>query len=164
MGGSSRHFSLHNIYSAGNPPKKKSNPLSLTSTTSHFPSPLFHRHDNRNRTSPPHFSGGLPDTPLDQTLLNRRHRPSPQNIPAEPRNHTLIQGSFPEPLQLRSRPPHRSRFADTFIHRTGSSSPSAPEPRYRCPRALTGTNAAVHESTCLCSRLAVTFCRCDEQA
>ena len=141
MGGTSRHFSLHDIYSAGNPPKKKSNPLSLTSTTSHrnFAAPLFHLHDHRNRTSPPHFSGGLPDAPLDYTLLNRRRRPSPRNIPAEPRNHTLIQRSFPEPLLLRSRPAHRSRFADAFVLRAGSSSPIAPEPLHRRRCARTGS-------------------------
>ena len=121
--------------------KNKPSPLSLTSTTSHpnFPAPLFHLDDHHNRTSPPHFSGGLPDAPLDHTLLNRRRRPSPQNIPAETPNHTLIQRAFLEPLLLRSRPAHRSRFADAFVLRAGSSSPVAPEPLHRRRRARTGS-------------------------
>ena len=137
MGGSSRHFSLHYIYSSGNPLKKNSTPsVSLPEpATGTSQAPLFHLHDHRNRTSPPHFSGGLPDAPLDHTLLNRRRRPSPRNIPAEPRNHTLIQRSFLEPLQLRSRPAHRSRFAHAFVPRAGSSSPIAPEPLHRRRRA-----------------------------
>ena len=136
-GGSSRHFSLHYIYSSVNPPKKISIPHSLTSRTSHrnFPSP-----------SPPHsrppyqniaavfFPAAYP-THLE-TTPSSTGAPPHRTIPAEPRNHTLIQLSF------------RRRLRCGLVHPTGAALPtpssSAPDLAHQLHLNLF-TGAAVHE-------------------
>ena len=135
-GGSSRHFSLHYIYSSGNP-QKKTIPLSLTSRTSHrnFPSPsLPHPRPPYQNIAAAFFPAAYP-THLETTPSLTGAIPAPPNLETIHSSNAF----FLEPLQLRSRPPHRSRFADAFVHRTGSSSPtssfSTPEPLHRRHRA-----------------------------
>ena len=116
-------------------PEKKFISLTLSSETTHrnFPSPsLSHLHDHRTGTSPPDFPG-LPEASrssssgcLPEPLHRRRHQPD-RIIPAEPRNHMLIQQSTavasaaasstpPEPLRRIRRPPHRILLTDTAVH------------------------------------------------
>jgi len=130
VGGSARHFLDHHLPSPGNPPKKIHFPQT---THRNFPSPsLYHLHDHRTGTSPPDFPG-LPEPSrssssgcLPEPLHRRRHQPD-RIIPAEPRNHMLIQQSTavasaavsstpPEPLRRIRRPPHRILLTDTAVH------------------------------------------------
>jgi hypothetical protein len=114
---------------------KKFISLSLSSETTHrnFSSPsLYHLHDHRTGTSPPDFPG-LPEPSRSSSSgclpepLHRRHHQPDRIIPAEPRNHMLIQQSTavasaavsstpPEPLRRIRRPPHRILLTDTAVH------------------------------------------------
>ena len=153
-GGSSRHFSLQYIYSSGNPPKKKSNPLSLTSRTSHrnFPAPLFHLYDQRNRTSAPHFSGGLSDPPQNQTP------PQPAPASTAPDYPRRASKPYTHPKLL------RSRSSCGLVHPTGavlptpsSTTPDLAHQLPRSPHLNRFTDAAVHEPDllhrCRCARV-----------
>lgn len=124
-GGSAHHFSISTSL-ASETLRKKFISLSLSCETTHrnFPSPsLSHLHDHRTGTSPPDFPG-LPEATRSSSsgclpeLLHRRCDKPDWIIPAEPRNHILIQQStavasaavsstLPEPLRRICRPPHR---------------------------------------------------------
>src|SRR5215217_482546 len=106
--------------------------ISLRPPTGTSQVPLSHLHDHRTGTSPPDFPG-LPEASrssssgcLPEPLHRRRHQPD-RIIPAEPRNHMLIQQSTavasaaasstpPEPLRRIRRPPHRILLTDTAVH------------------------------------------------
>lgn len=106
--------------------------ISLRPPTGTSQVPLSHLHDHRTGTSPPDFPG-LPEPSrssssgcLPEPLHRRRHQPD-RIIPAEPRNHILIQQSTavasaavsstpPEPLRRIRRPPHRILLTDTAVH------------------------------------------------
>jgi hypothetical protein len=106
--------------------------ISLRPPTGTSQVPLSHLHDHRTGTSPPDFPG-LPEPSrssssgcLPEPLHRRRHQPD-RIIPAEPRNHMLIQQSTavasaavsstpPEPLRRIRRPPHRILLTDTAVH------------------------------------------------
>ena len=133
-GGSTRHFFRSPPPQLRNSPKKNSfpslSPLRPPTGTSQVP--LSHLHDHRTGTSPPDFPG-LPEPSrssssgcLPEPLHRRRHQPD-RIIPAEPRNHMLIQQSTavasaavsstpPEPLRRIRRPPHRILLTDTAVH------------------------------------------------
>ena len=135
--GSSRHFSLHYIYSSVNPPKKKSIPHSLTSRTRHrnFPSPSL-RHPR-----PPYQNIAAVFFPAAylthlETTPSSTGAPPHRTIPAEPQNHTLIQLSFPR------------RLSCGLVHPTGAALPtpssSAPDLANQLHLNLF-TDVAVHE-------------------
>ena len=106
--------------------------ISLRPPTGTSQVPLSHLHDHRTGTSPPDFPG-LPEASrssssgcLPEPLHRRRHQPD-RIIPAEPRNHMLIQQSTavasaavsstpPEPLRRIRCPPHRILLTDTAVH------------------------------------------------
>ena len=158
-------------------------PLSPTSTTTApehprrtslaYPSPRDPRHPAACRSR------------FIDAVINRTGS-SPPNLET-----IYSSSSLPQSLQLRYRPPHRSRFAGSVVHRIGSSSPTpsstAPDRLHRHLHAWTGSTSPtlclmltyLNSSTvaflllackflfnlggtCLCSRLAVTFCRWDE--
>ena len=139
MEGYSCHFSLHYIYRSGSPPEKKSYPLSLTSTTRHrnFPSPSL------SPPPPPSRIIAAAFIRRPSRCTSKPHPPAPALSSTTPDNHNLqtLHSSTtpPEPLELRCRPPHRSRFADAFVVCTGCSSPTAvftgPQPLHRRRRA-----------------------------
>ena len=143
-GGSSRHFSLHYIYSSVDPPKK--NPFHIVSlrepATETSQAPLFNVHDHRTRTSPPYFF---------RRPTRRTSRPHPpqtapsSTAPYHPRR-TLKPYTHP--------PLFRSRFSCGGIHPTGAALPTpsstAPDLARQLPRSLhlnLFTDAAMHEST-----------------
>ena len=119
--------------------RKKPYPLSLTSTTRHrnFPSPSL------SPPPPPYRIIATAFIRRPSRRTSKPHPPAPALSSTTPDNHNLqtLHSSTtpPVPLELRCRPPHRSRFADAFVVHTGSSSPNAlftaPEPLCRLRRA-----------------------------
>ena len=115
--------------------RKKFISLSLCSETTHrnFPSPSL------SPPPPPYRIIATAFIRRPSRRTSKPHPPAPALSSTTPDNHNLqtLHSSTtpPEPLELRCRPPHRSRFADAVVVRTGSSSPTAvctaPQPLHR---------------------------------
>ena len=119
-----------------NRPPELPKPLSLTSTTT-VP-------EHRRRIYPATYPAHIETTPSWTSDIVNHDGQSPPNLETIHSSTTL-----PEPLQLRSRPPHRSRFADAFVLRAGSSSAITPEPLHRRCRAWTGSASPTPPCTSL---------------